>query len=320
MEELIHLNGTIDRIIYENIENGFYIFTLTHKQQSITVKGTVPSIKAGQEVVVTGKWITHPKFGKQFDAQRCAVSLPTNLIRIKKYLSSGIIKGIGPTYAQKLIDAFGIKVLEVIDNKPEKLKSVPGIGPKRIKQIISDDGVPIAKLSPLSEDYDNHFQAYALRYIQFNSFFLSLTMDELRKRFSKEKILEYFEKSVVFENENKDYLKRAIFAYWDKDYIVSSHLFIPLIESGIRELIKICGGLVLKPNGLNGYDKILLGGLLKNDQIFENVFLKSGHNVLFYFRLVLTEKLGKNLRNDFAHGFGKKSFLDVMFQTDFFIS
>jgi len=66
MEELIHLNGTIDRIIYENIENGFYIFTLTHKQQSITVKGTVPSIKAGQEVVVTGKWITHPKFGKQF--------------------------------------------------------------------------------------------------------------------------------------------------------------------------------------------------------------------------------------------------------------
>ena len=137
MEELIHLNGTIDRIIYENIENGFYIFTLTHKQQSITVKGTVPSIKAGQEVVVTGKWITHPKFGKQFDAQRCAVSLPTNLIGIKKYLSSGIIKGIGPTYAQKLIDAFGIKVLEVIDNKPEKLKSVPGIGPKRIKQIIS---------------------------------------------------------------------------------------------------------------------------------------------------------------------------------------
>lgn len=177
------------------------------------------------------------------------------------------------------------------------------------KQIISDDGVPIAKLSTLDEDYDNHFQSYALQYMQFGSFFLSLTMDELRKQFSKEKILEYFKKAVVFENENWEYLKRAISAYWDEDYLVASHLFNPLIESGIRELVKICGGLVLVPDEkLNGYKNVLLGGLLKNDQIFENVFSKSGHNVLFYFRLVLTEKLGMNLRNDFAHGLGKKKF------------
>jgi len=177
------------------------------------------------------------------------------------------------------------------------------------KQIISDDGVPIAKLSTLDEDYDNHFQSYALQYMQFGSFFLSLTMDELRKQYSKEKILEYFEKAVIFENENQEYLKRAISAYWDEDYLVASHLFNPLIESGIRELVKICGGLVLVPDEkLNGYKNVLLGGLLKNDQIFENVFSKSGHNVLFYFRLVLTEKLGMNLRNDFAHGLGKKKF------------
>ncbi len=176
------------------------------------------------------------------------------------------------------------------------------------KQVISDDGVPIAKLSTLDEDYDNHFQSYALQDMQFGSFFLSLTMDELRKQFSKERILEYFEKSVVFENENKKYLKRAISAYWDEDYLVASHLFNPLIESGVRELIKICGGLVLKPNGLNGYDNVLLRGLLKNEQIFENVFSKRGYNVLFYFRLVLTEKIGMNLRNDFAHGLGKKKF------------
>lgn len=177
------------------------------------------------------------------------------------------------------------------------------------KQIISDDGVPIAKLSTLDEDYDNHFQSYALQYMQFGSFFLSLTMDELKKQFSKETILEYFEKAVVFENENQEYLKRAISAYWDENYLVASHLFNPLIESGIRELIKICGGLVLVPDEkLNGYKNVLLGGLLKNDQIFENVFSKSGHNVLFYFRLVLTEKLGMNLRNDFAHGLGKKKF------------
>jgi hypothetical protein len=176
------------------------------------------------------------------------------------------------------------------------------------KQVISDDGVPIAKLSTLDKDYDNHFQSYAVQYMQFGSFFLSLTMDELRKQFSKEKIMDYFEKSVVFKNENKEYLKRAISAYWDEDYLVASHLFNPLIESGIRELIKICGGIVLKPNGLSGYDNVLLGGLLKNEQIFENVFSKSGHNIFFYFRLILTEKLGMNLRNDFAHGLGKKKF------------
>lgn len=176
------------------------------------------------------------------------------------------------------------------------------------KQVISDDGVLIAKLSTLNEDYDNHFQSYALQYIQLGSFFLSLTMDELRKKFSKDQILEYFEKSVVFENENKEYLKRAISAYWDEDYLVSSHLFNPLIESGVRELIKICDGIVLKPNSLNGYNNVLLKELLKNEQIFENVFLESGHNVSFYFRLVLIEKLGMNLRNDFAHGFGKKKF------------
>lgn len=175
-------------------------------------------------------------------------------------------------------------------------------------QVIADDGVPIAKLSTLEEDYDNHFQKYASQYVQFGSFFLSLSVDELKKRFSKEVIIEHFQKATIFENEDKDYLVRAISAYWDNDFLVSSHLFNPLIESGTRELIKICGGLILKPNNVGGYDRVLLQALLKNEEIFENVFSKSGHNILFYFKLVLTEKLGMNLRNDFAHGFGKKKF------------
>ena len=149
------------------------------------------------------------------------------------------------------------------------------------KQIISDDGVPIAKLSNLEEDYDNHFQSYVLQYIQFGSFFLSLTIDELKKRFSKPRIIKYFEEVTLFENENKEYLKRAISAYWDNDYLVSSHLFNPLIESAIRELVKNCGGIILRPNNIGGYDHVLLYALLKNDEIFNNVFSKSGHNILF---------------------------------------
>lgn len=176
-------------------------------------------------------------------------------------------------------------------------------------QIVSEDGTPIAKLLSLDEDYDNHFQNYATKYLQFNSFFLSLTMDELKKQFSKEKIIEYFQKSLLFQNENKDYMQYAMSTYWDSKYIVSSHLFIPLIESSVRELVRICGGIILKPNDIGGYDRLSLNILLKEQGgILKSVFSKIGHDIPFYFRLVLTEKLGMNLRNNFAHGLEKKTF------------
>ncbi len=130
------LTGTVDRIIYENSETGFLIFNLKHKNSSTIVKGSLPAIKAGQDVTILGSWIVHPKFGKQFDAQKCTIALPTNVAGLQKYLSSGIIKGIGPVYATKLINAFGTQVLDVIDQKPEKLKLIDGIGPKRIEKII----------------------------------------------------------------------------------------------------------------------------------------------------------------------------------------
>lgn len=79
----------------------------------------------------------HPKFGKQFDAHSCSIAIPTSLGGLHKYLSSGIIKGIGPVYAQKLIDAFGTNVLEIIDKEPHRLHAIDGIGPKRAEQIIA---------------------------------------------------------------------------------------------------------------------------------------------------------------------------------------
>lgn len=194
----------------------------------------------------------------------------------------------------------------------KQLENISGKYPLQFlctKQVISDDGTPIAKLSTLEEDYDNHFRQYASQYLQFCSFFLLLVIEELKKRISKQSITEYFRNAVLFKNENKEYLERAISAYWDNDYLVSSHLFIPLIESAIRKLIRNCGGIILKPNTIGGYDRIPLGTLLCGQgDIIKNVFSGINRNVCFYFRLVLTEKLGMNLRNDFAHGFGKKKF------------
>lgn len=176
-------------------------------------------------------------------------------------------------------------------------------------QIISGNGTPIAKISSLDGDYDKHFQRYASQYLQISSFLLLWAIDELKKQISKNKIEKYFLKSTLFQNENKEYMQRAIDAYWNNDYIVSSHLFIPLIESAVRELIRVCGGIILKPNDFSGYDRLSLNVLLeKQGDIIKNVYSNIDPDISFYFRLVLTEKLGMNLRNNFAHGLEKKSF------------
>jgi exodeoxyribonuclease V alpha subunit len=130
------LTGSIDRIVYLNEDNGFAVFLLKLSTSStVTVKGYLSTCNPGEKVRVMGSWIVHPKFGKQFEATECTITLPTSLVGLKKYLSSGLIKGIGRVYAEKLILAFGKDVLEVIDKQPERLSQVPGIGPKRITTI-----------------------------------------------------------------------------------------------------------------------------------------------------------------------------------------
>jgi len=137
MDHQEQLAGVVERFLFSQPESGFYVFVLKMKSNTdVVVRGYVSTIQPGQQVLVTGIWTTHPKFGKQFEAKECITQLPTTLVGIKKYLGSGLIKGIGPAYAQKLIDAFGTDVLHVIDKTPEKLSHVPGIGQKRIESII----------------------------------------------------------------------------------------------------------------------------------------------------------------------------------------
>lgn len=138
MPETEILQGLVDRVIYQNQENGFAVFVVqVSPKNSVTVKGYVPTINAGEQVLVKGVWNMHQKFGKQFDAQSCEKQTPTSILGLKKYLGSGLIKGIGPVYGDKLVAAFGEKVLEVIDQYPERLMSVPGIGAKRVEKIIT---------------------------------------------------------------------------------------------------------------------------------------------------------------------------------------
>ncbi len=130
------LSGVIDRFIFQSIDTAFSVFILTlPNKKTITVTGTIVNIHEGQQVNLQGIWIRHPKYGRQFEVQQCTASIPTSIIGLKKYLASGLIKGIGPIYATKLVNHFGTSVLDIIEHNPERLSEVLGIGPKRIATI-----------------------------------------------------------------------------------------------------------------------------------------------------------------------------------------
>jgi exodeoxyribonuclease V alpha subunit len=130
------ITGIVDRFLFQNEETGYAVLALQVRgAPNITVRGNLPGVHIGAQVTVQGAWVMHPQFGKQFDANHCVTCLPTTILGLKKYLGSGLIKGIGPVYAEKLIDRFGLDVLSVIENTPEFLLRVDGIGPKRAEQI-----------------------------------------------------------------------------------------------------------------------------------------------------------------------------------------
>lgn len=133
------INGTINRFLFQSKENGFAVVVITQlpQNQDILAKGYLPGLQAGQEVSIVGNWIFHPKFGKQFEVQSYQITLPTSVNGLKKYLGSGLIKGIGPVYAEKMVNHFGSEILNIINDTPEKLHEVPGIGAKKVALIIA---------------------------------------------------------------------------------------------------------------------------------------------------------------------------------------
>jgi len=137
MNQSDQITGIIERCVFHNKENGFTVFILKiNARETVTVCGHLSQVTVGEQISARGSWTTHPKFGKQFQAQECVVQVPTTILGLKKYLGSGLIKGIGPIYAQKLVDYFGTQVLDIIDQFPERLCEIDGIGPSRKQTII----------------------------------------------------------------------------------------------------------------------------------------------------------------------------------------
>ena len=133
------LAGLVERVTFHNPENGFCVLRVKARGQRdlITVIGHAAMIAAGEFVQASGSWVNDHTHGRQFRAAFLKASPPTTLEGIERYLGSGLIRGIGPVYAKRLVRAFGDGVFDLIEQQPERLRDVTGIGARRAAQIIS---------------------------------------------------------------------------------------------------------------------------------------------------------------------------------------
>lgn len=142
------ISGSVERITYYNEENGYTVLRLKPDKREmlpykyangrdalITVVGNLPELNPGEWLSLTGKWLTHAKHGRQFTVLQCEQALPATTEGIKRYLGSGLVRGVGKVMAERIVDRFGEETLEVIEQNPEQLSRVVGIGKKRIAGI-----------------------------------------------------------------------------------------------------------------------------------------------------------------------------------------
>lgn len=139
------LTGSLERITYYNQENGYTILRLRpdrargipdlSRDGLATVVGNLPELNPGEHLTLKGRWVNHPKYGGQFNAEICEQTLPATVAGIKRYLGSGLVKGLGPKLAERIVNHFGPETLAIIEEHPQRLREVPDIGPKRTKKI-----------------------------------------------------------------------------------------------------------------------------------------------------------------------------------------
>ena len=123
------LEGTIEHILFFNPDNGYSVLRfVSDGGERLTVVGEFPPLSAGERLRVAGTWEMSPKFGRQFKAETFIPSLPAGRTGIEKFLACGLIKGIGPVLAKRIVDAFGGETLEVLEKTPERMREVAGVG------------------------------------------------------------------------------------------------------------------------------------------------------------------------------------------------
>ena len=133
------IQGTVEAIVFAQPENGFTVARLKEpeKKELTVIVGTLPSLQPGESISCKGAWKMHPSHGRQFEVGEYTVEMPSDLAGIQKYLESGLVKGIGPVYARKIVEKFGSDTLKVIEEMPGRLYEIQGLGKKKIKSLIA---------------------------------------------------------------------------------------------------------------------------------------------------------------------------------------
>ncbi|NLF77762.1 MAG: ATP-dependent RecD-like DNA helicase, partial [Chloroflexi bacterium] len=135
------LRGSIERVTYYNAETNYCVLRLRPEQlqlgrdQLVTVVGAMPEVQPGESVRLEGEWTSHPKFGRQFRADTVTQVRPASVEAIKRYLGSGMIKGVGPVTAKRIVEHFGAETLDILDRTPRRVLEVPGVGQHRARMI-----------------------------------------------------------------------------------------------------------------------------------------------------------------------------------------
>ena len=144
------LTGTVERITFYNPENGYTVLRLRpdsgrgaragripglSQEGLVTLVGNLPELSPGEHLRLEGQWDNHPKHGPQFKAEVCEQTLPATVAGIQGYLGSGMIKGIGPRLAERIVGRFKEETFDVVESQPERLLDVPGIGRDRVRRI-----------------------------------------------------------------------------------------------------------------------------------------------------------------------------------------
>ncbi|MFE7564199.1 ATP-dependent RecD-like DNA helicase [Kitasatospora sp. NPDC057500] len=136
--QLAQVEGVLERITYSNEETGYTVARVDTGRGAndlLTVVGALLGAQPGESLRLHGRWGSHPQYGRQFVVENYTTVLPATVQGIQRYLGSGLIKGIGPRFAERIVERFGVDTLEVIENEPGRLIEVPGLGPKRTKKI-----------------------------------------------------------------------------------------------------------------------------------------------------------------------------------------
>jgi len=135
---MVELEGTVERITYYNEDNGFTVakFVVKENDDVITAVGYFHSLEVGEVLKLKGCWTMHKDYGHQFKVDYYETVVPATASDIESYLASGLIRGIGPATAKKIVRMFGEKSLEVLANSPEELLKIPGIGEKKLEMIV----------------------------------------------------------------------------------------------------------------------------------------------------------------------------------------